>query len=149
MPGDVDALLKELLIELKEVREENARILQRLEEVALPAQRQAVQQGERLRLLKVSEIAFITTKGDGVLIHGADGQAYLAFEGIGEVWKRLGADQRLMRPHKSFIVNLDQVRAIDKDEAGRAVLFYAWPDETVARVTNESAAEFDRRLGHA
>lgn len=149
MPEDIGALLQALLVELKDVREENARILRRLEEVGLPAQRQAVQQGERLRLLKVAEIAFITTKDDGVLLYGADGQTYLAFEGIGEVWKRLGADPRLMRPHKSYILNLDQVRAVDNVDAGREVLFYGWPDETLARVTNESAAEFDRRLGHA
>lgn len=149
MPEDVEGLLKELMAELRLVREENARILQRLEEEALLAKRQAVQDGERLRLLRVSEIAFITTKDDGVTIHGADGRRYLAFEGIGEVWKRHEADRRLMRTHKSYIVNLDQVRAVDNVEAGREVLFYGWPDETLARVTNESAAEFDRRLGHA
>lgn len=148
MPDDVGLLLKELMAELRHVREENARILQRLEEEATLSKRQAVQDGERLRLLRIGEIAFITTKDDGVLIHGADGRTYLAFEGIGAVWKRHEADPRLMRTHKSFIVNLNQVRAVDNVEAGRKVFFYGWPDETIARVTNENAREFDRRLGH-
>ncbi len=149
MPSDVDTLLQDLLAELRDVRVENARILQALEGAILPARRQAAQQGARLRLLKVSEIAFITTEDDGVAIHGADGQVYLYFEGIGVVWERLKLDQRLMKPHKSFIINLDQVRAVDNDNAGRAVFFYGWPDETTARVTNDNVAEFDRRLAYA
>ena len=124
MPDDVPTLLENLLTEIQVVRRENAVLLQRLEEAALPARRQAAQQGDRLRLLKVSEIAFITTEDDGVAIHGADGQVYLYFEGIGVVWERLKLDQRLMKPHKSFIINLDQVRAVDNDNAGRAVFFY-------------------------
>lgn len=149
MPDDVPTLLENLLTEIQVVRRENAVLLQRLEEAALPARRQAAQQGDRLRLLKVSEIAFITTEDDGVAIHGADGQVYLYFEGIGVVWERLKLDQRLMKPHKSFIINLDQVRAVDNDNAGRAVFFYGWPDETTARVTNDNVAEFDRRLAYA
>lgn len=149
MSDDISALLKGLLAEIQVVRQENALLLQRLEEATLPARRQAAQQGDRLRLLKVSEIAFITTKDDGVAIHAADGQVYLYFEGIGVVWERLKADQRLMRPHKSYIINLDQVRAVDNDNAGRAVFFYGWPDETTARVTNDNVAEFDRRLAYA
>ena len=144
----MEELLQILLKELEASREENARILQALEGATLPARRQAGQHGERLRLLKVSEIAFITTKDDGVAIHGADGQVYLYFEGIGRVWDRLGADRRLIRPHKSFIINLDQVREIDNVDAGREVFFYGWPDTVLARVSNDAAAEFDRRLGH-
>lgn len=148
MQDDLTVLLGELMAELKLTREENARILERLEAESLPLRRLAVQQGERLRLLKVAEIAFVTTKGDDVAVYGADGQTYLAFEGIGEVWKRLKGDQRLMQTHKSYLVNLNQVRAIDNVSGGRKVFFYGWTDETIARVTNDKAREFDRRLGH-
>lgn len=148
MSDEVESLIKQLMAEIAALREENVRILERLDRASLPAKRQVVQHGDRIRLLKVAEIAFITTKGDGIEVFAADGQRYLVFEGIGEAWKRIGTDPHLMRPHKSFIINLDAVRSIDKDDAGRAVFFHGWPDETTARVTNDSAAEFDRRLGY-
>lgn len=136
------------MLEVKGLREENARILECLEDEASVAKRLKVQLGDRMRLLKVSEISFITTNERGLSIHATDGQIYVNFESITAVDKLFAGDHRLMKTHKSYMVNLNQVETIDSTSGGRELTFYGWPPDVTAKVAYSYVEELERRLGH-
>ena len=149
MPDELEKLLGEFMLEVKGLREENARILERLEDEASVAKRLAVQLGDRMRLLKVSEISFITTNERGLSIHATDGQIYVNFKSITEVDKLFAGDQRIMKTHKSYLVNLNQVESLKPTSGGRDLAFYGWPSDVTAKVAYTYVDELERRLGHA
>lgn len=164
-PGDEDKELQELaklekllanlMLEVKQLRAQNAEVLQRLDEEANVHQRVGVrveaQQGARLMLLKVPDIAFITTNtiDDTLVVYGADGKRHANFESLDAIERRLGADPRLMRTHRAFLVNLNQIATIDNDGGGRVLTFRGCEEHIMARVAPDNRAEFERRLGIA
>jgi DNA-binding LytR/AlgR family response regulator len=150
---DTGTLLDVLMEELRLLRAENAAILQRMEDEAGVHKRVGVrvsaQKGDRLMLLKVPDIAFITTDtaNDTLLVYGVDGQRYVNFESLDAVATRMADDPRVFRSHKSFLVNLNSIRAVDNDGGGRTLYLEGWGDDVTARVSSDHRIEFERRLG--
>ncbi len=152
---DLEDALSTLLAEVTRLREENARILQRFDEEAAVVQRVGVrvtaQAGDRLVLLRVADIAFVTTDpdpaSDALVVHAASGQAFVSFDSLSALARRFAGDLRLMLTHKSFLVNLNQVRDMSNDAGGRIVRFHGWGDEAFAKVSPDNRDAFERRLG--
>lgn len=150
---DVNILLADLMAELKLLRDENASILQRIEDEAGVHKRVGVrvsaQKGDRLMLLKVPDIAFLTTDtvNDTILVYGVDGQRYVNFESLDAIAARLADDPRVFRSHKSYLVNLNRIRAVDNDGGGRTLYFEGWGEDVTARVSVDHRVEFEHRLG--
>jgi DNA-binding LytR/AlgR family response regulator len=150
---DVNTPLDALMEELKLLRAENAAILQRIEDEAGVHKRVGVrvsaQKGDRLMLLKVPDIAFITTDtaNDILLVYGVDGQRYVNFESLDAIGTHMADDPRVFHSHKSFLVNLNSIRAVDNEGGGRILYFEGWGDDVTARVSSDHRPEFERRLG--
>lgn len=153
MADDVETLLTALMAEVKLLRAENLAILQGLKDDSDLHLRLGVhltaQDGERLRLLEVSEVCFMTTDPltDNLVVRASDGQGYVNFESLDLVGQRFQADPRLMRTHKSFLVNLNQIRTVDNASGGRILAFKGLPDDVTAKVSEDNRGDFLRRLG--
>lgn len=145
--ADLAKLVGELLDEVKALRLENARIIEQLEEGAKVMRRLGVQDGNRHRLVKASEIAFVTADDYGLNVHTTDKNVYTNFMGLGEMEERFKDDLRLMRIHKSFIVNLNQVRTVANTSGGRDLTFYTLDEKAVVPLAYGYLEEFQRRLG--
>src|ERR1035437_5868130 len=103
---DNEILLAALMDEVKLLRAENAAILKGLTDASSLQMRIGVQQGDRLLLLNVADISFITPNADDSLtVCTADAQRYLSFETLDALANRFAQDPRLMHTHKSYLVN--------------------------------------------
>ena len=110
-----NSILNELLAEVKAFRQEQIEILKILSFVDKPL---FVQDGDKKKALKVLDIAFITTNPKGLDIYTTDGKKHINFNSISETDEEFKNDPRLMKTHKSFIVNLVNIENV-KVESGR------------------------------
>lgn len=153
MADDVEVLITALMEEVKLLRAENAAILQGLADAAGLQLRVGVhltaQQDDRLILLTLADICFITTDAatGNIWVRAADGQQYVNFESLDVIATRFAADPRLMRTHKSYLVNLNRIRTVDNDSGGRVLRFAGCDDSVTARVSEDVRTDFERRLG--
>jgi DNA-binding LytR/AlgR family response regulator len=106
-----------------------------------------VQDGDRKKLLRVSEICFITTNPKGLDIYTARGEKFINFSSISQIEKDFSEDFRLMKTHKSFIVNLTMIDSVKVVPGGRELTFRGLDQNFIAKVTSESLNEFEDRLG--
>jgi DNA-binding LytR/AlgR family response regulator len=152
---DIETLLTTLMAEVKLLRAENAAILQGLGDESGVAMRVGVkvagQEGDRLVLLMLADICFITTQKTGdddtLAVCAADGKRYTNFQSLDVIAKLFAQDPRLMRTHKSFLVNLNRIRTVDNDGGGRILTFIGCDDSLTARVSGDNRTDFERRLG--
>lgn len=105
-----------------------------------------VQDGERKKILRVPEICFITTNPKGLDIHTSYGEKFINFDSISEVEKDFSDDPRLMKTHKSYIVNLTMIDSVKVVPGGRELTFKGLPTELTAKVTSDLLSEFEDRL---
>ena len=144
MPKKDDNILNALLAEVKALREEQAEILENLDLLEKPLW---IQDGNKKKLLRPSEITFITTNPKGLDIYTATGQKYINFGSIGQTTEDLRADSRIMRTHKSFIVNLSQIDTVTVIPGGRVLTFRNFDPKITAKVSLEFLKEFEVKLG--
>ena len=148
----IEGLLPDLMAEVKLLHAENGAILKGLEGDGVLAQRigcrVTVQEVDRLVLLGLAEVSFITTHPDDTLaVYTDDGSCYTNFESLDVIGQRFATDPRLMRTHKSYLVNLARVRTVDNVGGGRLLTFLGCPDTLQAKVSEDNHADFERRLG--
>ena len=136
--------LEDILKELKQYAEEQKQILDHLAQVEKPLW---VQEGEKKKLLRIGEIAFMTTNEKGLELYTIDGKKYINFDSISHVEKEFAHDQRLMKTHRSFIVNLNHIDTIATVSGGRNLTFKGLSEEIMAKVTYEYVDRFLERLG--
>ena len=138
-----DDNINELLNEIKALRQEQTQVLKRLELVEKPL---FVQDGDKKRAIRVSDIAFITTNPKGLDIYTIDGKKHINFSSISETDEQFKDEPRLMKTHKSFIVNLVHIETV-KVDSGRELTFRGLPPDLTAKVTSDYLEEFEKRLG--
>ena len=138
-----DEILNELLGEIRTLRQEQAEVLKVLAFVDKPL---FAQDGVKKRILRVPEIAFITTNPKGLDIYTIDGKKHINFSSISDTDEEFKDDPRLMKTHKSFIVNLVNIETV-KVESGRELTFKGLPPDLVAKVTQDYLEEFEKRFG--
>lgn len=138
-----DEILNELLSEIKTLRQEQTEVLKRLELVGKPLY---VQDGDKKKVLRVDEISFITTNPKGLDIYTTDGKKHINFSSISQTDEEFKDEPCLMKTHKSFIVNLNQIDTV-KVESGRELTFKGLPPDLTAKVTQDYLEEFENRFG--
>ena len=134
---------EDLILELKELRKEQLELLKRLELIEKPL---FVQDGDKKKALRVSDISFITTNPKGLDIYTVKGEKYINFSSISETDQEFKDDPRLMKTHKSYIVNLNQVDTVIV-QSGRTLTFRGLSPDLTARVTHEYLDDFHKRFG--
>lgn len=106
-----------------------------------------VQDGDKKKVLRISEIAFITTNPKGLDIYTLDGNKSINFDSISEMAKDFADCGELMKTHKSFIVNLNSIASAQVVPGGRELTFKGLNPDITAKVTSDSLAEFEKRFG--
>ena len=56
-------------------------------------------------------------------------------------------DPRLMKTHKSFIINFNFIDSVKVIPGGRELTFVGLPPELTAKVTSDALDEFESRFG--
>ncbi|GGY07829.1 LytR/AlgR family response regulator transcription factor [Paludibacterium paludis] len=67
---------------------------------------------EQSHIVSVTDIDYIEAQDDYIAIH-TQGKTYLKTQSLGEIGKRLDP-KRFVRVHRSYIINLDRLRALEK-----------------------------------
>lgn len=139
-----DQPYEDLLKELQAARQVNEQLLNTLKVLD---QVLWVQQGQKMKLLRVPDIAFITTNPRGLDVYTVAGEKFINFDAISNMEAAFAVDPRMMRTHKSYLVNLNQIDTVEISSSGRVLTFKGLPPELTAKVTYEYLAEFEKRLG--
>ena len=134
----------EIISKLDELINQQKETLKRLETVEKPV---FVQLGDKKKVLRVWEICFVTTNPKGLDIYTSDGQKYINFSSISEMDEEFKNDERLMKTHKSFIVNFNFIESVEVVPGGRELRFKGLNPDVTAKVTSDSLAEFEKRFG--
>ena len=104
-----------------------------------------VERGGALVPLAVADVLWVEAAGDYAVVHARRG-AFVAAEGIGALAARLDP-ARIARVHRSALLALDAVRALERDGSGG---FFAHLDGgATVRVSRTYAAAVGRRRGRA
>ena len=140
MPEDNDLINK-----LDELLKSQLEVLKKLEGVEKPI---FVQEGDKKKVLRIPEICFITTNPKGLDIYTSDNKKYINFDSISQMDNDFKGDPRLMKTHKSFIVNLDSIDTVNVVPGGRELAFKNLPPELTAKVTSDALTEFEKRFGN-
>jgi DNA-binding LytR/AlgR family response regulator len=106
-----------------------------------------VQDGDKKKVLRISDICFITTNPKGLDIFTSDGNKYINFGSISDTAEEFKDDPRLMKTHKSFIVNFNFIDSVKVIPGGRELTFKNLPPDLTAKVTSDSLEEFEIRFG--
>jgi two-component system LytT family response regulator len=97
---------------LDRVRRRDGELRARLDALlARPPARLPVRVGERIELLDVDEVDYVVAEGNYVAVH-ARGRAHLVRDTLSAMARRLDP-RRFVRIHRSRIVRVDRVRAIE------------------------------------
>ena len=106
-----------------------------------------VQDGDKKKVLRIPQIAFITTNAKGLDIYTTDGQKHINFSSISETAEDFKDDLRLMKTHKSYIINLNSIVSIGVVPGGREVTFIGLDPQLTAKITSDVLEEFEKRFG--
>jgi len=137
-------LLNDLLAEIKQLRQTQEEVLKTL---GLVGKSVWVQDGDKKKLLRIPEISFITTNPKGLDIYTTTGEKYINFDSIGETAKELKDDPLMMKTHKSFIINLNQIDTVNVIPGGRELTFKNLSPQITVKVSSDYVEEFEKRLG--
>jgi DNA-binding LytR/AlgR family response regulator len=104
----------------------------------------AVRKSGRTVLLSVDDIVYVAAKNKSTYVHTAE-QQYLTDHTLGELTERL-ARFNFHRAHRSFLVNLDKVREIIKDD-GDYVVVVDNREQTRLPVARRQVRRFRKAVG--
>jgi DNA-binding LytR/AlgR family response regulator len=133
-----------LIENLISLKNEQSLVLKNLELIQKPI---FVQVGDKKKVLRVNDISFITTNPKGLDIYTTDGNKYINFDSISQMSEDFKDDLRLMKTHKSFIVNLNQIDSVKVISGGRELTFKGLNPDITAKVTGDVLEEFQKRFG--
>ena len=105
-----------------------------------------VQDGDKKKLIRIPDLCFVTTNPKGLDIHTSKGEKFINFDSISEMEKEFSDDRRLMKTHKSYIVNLTMIDSVKVVPGGRELTFKGLPPELTAKVTSDALSEFEDRI---
>jgi DNA-binding LytR/AlgR family response regulator len=134
----------EVTAKLEEIIKGQNELLKVLQTVDKPV---FVQVGDKKKILRINEISFVTTNPKGLDIYTSDGNKYINFDSISGMAEDFKAEQRLMKTHKSFIVNLNQIDTVRVVPGGRELTFKGLNPDITAKVTSDVLEEFQKRFG--
>ena len=134
----------EIIGKLEEILKGQNELLKVIESVGKPI---FVQLGDKKKVLRVNEISFITTNPKGLDIYTTDGNKYINFDSISQVAEDFKDDLRLMKTHKSFIVNLNEIDSVKVISGGRELTFKGLNPDITAKITSDALEEFQKRFG--
>jgi DNA-binding LytR/AlgR family response regulator len=103
-----------------------------------------VHRGDRTVLVDRDEIVFVTAARGYCYLKLAGERALVSYS-LSELERRLGAG--FFRTHRSFLVNLDHVRALEPDFKGAMVLVMDDGDRNRVPVSRRQARELRDHLG--
>jgi DNA-binding LytR/AlgR family response regulator len=138
MTGENDLI--ELIEDIKSIKKS----IERLELLEKPI---FVQDGDKKKVLRIPDICFITTNSKGLDVYTLDNKKHINFSSISETIEEFKDDPRLMKTHKSFIVNLDNISSVKVIAGGREVTFIGLPEDITAKITGDVLEEFEKRFG--
>ena len=134
----------EIISKLDELISQQKETLKRLQTVDKPV---FVQLGDKKKVLRVWEICFVTTNPKGLDIYTSDSQKYINFSSISEMDEEFKNDERLMKTHKSFIVNFNFIESVEVVPGGRESRFKGLNLDITEKVTSDVLTEFENRFG--
>lgn len=102
---------KEQLINLRE----NLKVEKKQQKIALPV-------SDGFLFLPISKISYIEASGAYSEIHDAEGKKIIVSKKIKDFEEFLLDDPRFIRPHRSFIINIEFVKRYVKQEGGYLVM---------------------------
>lgn len=130
--------------ELEEIIKGQKELIKILETLDKPV---FVQVGDKKKVLRIKDISFVTTNPKGLDIYTTDGNKYINFDSISQMIENFKDDQRLMKTHKSFIVNLNEIDTIKVISGGRELTFKGLNPDITAKMTSDALDEFQKRFG--
>ena len=135
---------KDLANKIDELLKQQSEALKKLQVLEKPV---FVQDGDKKRVLRIPDICFVTTNPKGLDIYTSDGNKHINFGSISQMAEEFKDDSRIMKTHKSFIVNFNLIDTVKVVPGGREVTFKGLTPELTAKVTSDSLAEFESRFG--
>jgi sigma-54 dependent transcriptional regulator, acetoin dehydrogenase operon transcriptional activator AcoR len=119
---------------------------ERLEPRLSPPPRIVGVSGERMVLLRPSEVRFAEADGNDVWLITDDGRLQAAIHGIEKLDEELTTGE-FMRVHRRFIVNLSCVRAVDRGPRGELSLIMDGSARDAVPVSRRNVPALRRALG--
>lgn len=135
----------EIIAKLDEIIKLQLETIKRLEIIEKPL---FVQDGDKKKIIRLTEMCFITTNSKGLDVFTSDGKKYVNFASIGQINEEFKHDPRLMKTHKSFIVNLNLIDSV-KVDSGRELTFKGLSPDIKAKVATDYVEEFEKRFGNS
>ena len=84
---------------------------------------------------------------EGLDIYTIDGQKHINFDSISDTAEEFKENISLMKTHKSYLININNISSVKVVPGGREVTFKGLPDDLVAKITSDALDEFERRFG--
>lgn len=106
-----------------------------------------VQETDAVTLVRPEDVAYITTGEDRLRLYDRHGNEWTRYGSLKEMENKLKGDERFYRSHRSYIINLYQVRKIITDGNDRWILFRGLPDDKRADVSRGNIPELETLLG--
>jgi DNA-binding LytR/AlgR family response regulator len=107
-----------------------------------------VQTSEAVVYIRPEDIAYArTTEARRILIYDVNGEEWQRFDLLADLEKRLQADPRFFRPHKSFLVNIFAVKKLRKNpDTGLYELYFGDKVKGFAQASAGNMKELRQRL---
>jgi two-component system LytT family response regulator len=109
------------------------------------AQRVVVRDGSRIHLIPIAKLDYAQAQDDYVALH-SDGKTYLKTQTLGSLAASLDPEM-FVRVHRSFLVRLDRIRAIELYAKDSRIAILA--DATRVPVSREGHARLKELLGES
>jgi sigma-54 dependent transcriptional regulator, acetoin dehydrogenase operon transcriptional activator AcoR len=113
---------------------------------AMPAQRLVGVSGDRMVLLRRSEVQYAEADGNDVWLVTEEGRLQASVHGIDKLEEELAGGE-FVRVHRRFLVNLSRVRAVDRGPKGELFLIMDGPERDAVPVSRRNAPPVRRALG--
>jgi hypothetical protein len=111
-----------------------------------PPRRLVAARGNRIVLLRLSEVYFAESEGNDVWLSTDEGRLRAASQGLDKLDGEL-ADAGFVRVHRRYVVNLSHVREIERGFKGEMFLVMKGRPSTIVPVSRRNAPAVRRALG--
>jgi hypothetical protein len=111
-----------------------------------PKQRLVAMRGNRMVLLRSSEVYFAESDGNDVWLATEQGRLRAATQGMDKVDAEL-AEAGFLRVHRRYVVNVDRIREVERGFKGEMLLVMDGQAKNMVPVSRRNAATVRRALG--
>lgn len=106
-----------------------------------------VQTSDAVVFIRPENIAYIKTNDKEVQIFTVDGKKWSRFDSLSKLEKKLKADPRFYRAHRSYLVNLYQVETLKKVKGKQAYkLSFKGKVKGKADLANSKKTDFEKHM---